>query len=140
LDFLFQFVKQNGPNYSFGGYDPGTYGNQPVWLLDRWQNTQTTATYQKFNSNSSIANSSGDAISSTAGFGDASYIRLKNASVSWSIPTKWIEKVKIKSAKIFILGQNLLTFTHYKGLDPESLSSTTLPPLRVISFGVQTTF
>ena len=38
LDFLFQFVKQEGINYLYTVFDaPGTLGNQPALVLDRWQ-------------------------------------------------------------------------------------------------------
>ena len=42
--------------------------------------------------------------------------------------------------RLYIEGQNLLTFTNYKGLDPENPGSITLPPLRLISIGLNMTF
>jgi hypothetical protein len=67
---------------------------------------------------------------------DASFIRLKNASVSWTFPKPWLTKAKLQQARIFIQGQNLLTFTDYIGLDPETQNSVVVPPLRMITAGV----
>jgi len=51
---------------------------------------------------------------------DGSFVRLKNIALSYSVPTDWLAKTKIvKSARITVSGQNVLTFTNYKGFDPE---------------------
>lgn len=50
---------------------------------------------------------------------DASYIKLKNVRISYNIPSKWAKKVWLKSASVYVYGKNLLTFTNYKGYDPE---------------------
>ena len=53
------------------------------------------------------------------------------------MPSTWSTRLKLKNLRLFVLGQNLLTITNYKGLDPETLNVNVLPPLRVIAFGVQ---
>jgi TonB-dependent starch-binding outer membrane protein SusC len=50
---------------------------------------------------------------------DASYVRLKNLSVSYSIPQKIMTRVGLNSARVYVSGVNLLTFTDYPGWDPE---------------------
>ncbi|MNY27747.1 TonB dependent receptor [compost metagenome] len=65
---------------------------------------------------------------------DASYVRLKNISLSYEIPIKDLQ------CRVFFEGQNVLTFTKYKGADPEFKSSGYLPPLRVLSAGIQFSF
>lgn len=53
-------------------------------------------------------------------FSNASFIRLKNLSLSYSLPKKWLEKTKaISNAKIYLTGRNLLTITDFEGYDPE---------------------
>ncbi|MEI4573157.1 hypothetical protein, partial [Klebsiella pneumoniae] len=42
---------------------------------------------------------------------DASYLRVKNVNLSYNIPSAVLNKVHIQSAKVFISGQNLLTYT-----------------------------
>jgi len=143
LDVLFQYVSQIGPNYYFGPTDPGIFnggeGNQPSIVLNRWQQPGETATHQRFNSDYSLGTSNNLAMGSDAGYSDASFIRLKNLSFSWEMPKGWLSKVHLQNARLYLQGQNLLTFTHYIGLDPETRSSSTLPPLKVITLGVQIT-
>lgn len=51
---------------------------------------------------------------------DGSYLRLKNVSLSYNFPAKWLESTKvIKGLKATIGAQNLLTLTNYTGYDPE---------------------
>ncbi len=51
---------------------------------------------------------------------NAAYLRLKSATLSYSIPTSLLQKTKfIQGLRIYVTGQNLLTFTKYTGTDPE---------------------
>jgi TonB-linked SusC/RagA family outer membrane protein len=149
LDFLFQFVKQIGRDYYFGnGSSPGpgrffgttNLGNQPKYLLDRWRKPGDVAPLQMVTTASSAIISIGNAGLSDFGFRDASFIRFKNLSLGWNLPSQLLKNVKMQTARIFLHGQNLLTVTKYKGLDPETRSATTLPPLRTITFGIQCSF
>lgn len=141
LDFLFQFVKQIKPNLLFGqGLPPGSYNNnQPVWVLDRWQKSGDIAALQKYNSNFGLFTQWSDALSSDAGYSDASYIRLKNLSLSYSFPAKWLQNARFQNLMVFTQGQNLLTITKFKGMDPET-GSGGLPPLKVLTVGLRAAF
>ncbi|WP_321515198.1 TonB-dependent receptor [Marinifilum fragile] len=57
---------------------------------------------------------------------DGSYMRLKNLMVAYNFPKRWLDKVKLASAKLYFSGQNLWTITDYSGADPEigQVSST----------------
>lgn len=50
---------------------------------------------------------------------NASYVRLKNLTLGYNIPSKVLDKVKMSSARVYVSGVNLLTFTKYPGWDPE---------------------
>lgn len=139
LDFLFQFVKQMGINNFFGNNVGGRFVNQPSTVLNRWQQSGDNSSIQKYNSNNSLISSQIAVRQSDGAWKDASYIRLKNLSLSWQIPEFLEKRLKLNGFRIFVQGQNLLTVTKYIGLDPETLSSSTLPPLRVITFGINTT-
>jgi TonB-linked SusC/RagA family outer membrane protein len=140
LDLLFQFVKQRGTNYSLGGVLPGRYNtNQPVTVLDRWRSPNDISTIQKFNTNLSLLSSYSYALGSSGAYSDASYVRLKNLSISWHIPEKWCVRSRIQMARIFLQAQNLLTITKYIGYDPETMNTASLPPLRMITMGFQIT-
>jgi hypothetical protein len=138
LEFLFQFVKRKGPNYLFGN-SAGAFTNinQPTSVLQRWQKPGDNTSIQKYNSNFSLFGQTGNAQFSDAGYADASFARLKNLSLSYAIPESWSRKAKFRNARLYIQGQNLITITHYIGLDPETLSSTSLPPLKVLTIGLQ---
>jgi TonB-linked SusC/RagA family outer membrane protein len=60
-------------------------------------------------------------VESTQFLQDGSYVRLKNVSLSYSIPQNLIKKVS--AIKIIASAQNYLTFTKYKGFDPEATST-----------------
>lgn len=140
LSCLFQFAKQKGQNYFYGTLPPGANGNnQPVSVWDRWQKPGNVAPVQRFNSDFSLYQSLNDALSSSAGWTDASYIRLKNASLSWELPKTWKNRIGFQNARLYVHAQNLLTITGYDGYDPENRSAGSLPPLRVITFGIRVT-
>ena len=55
---------------------------------------------------------------------DASFLRLKNVMLSYTVPAEWIKKTRVFSgARIYIQAQNLLTFSKFSGLDPEGTSN-----------------
>jgi hypothetical protein len=146
LDFLIQFVKQVAITPEFGFRNsPGRFtsgsssGNQPVSVLDRWQKPGDISTIQKFTAtSSSVINRAYPNLSgSNAYYQDASYARLKNLSLSWQLPSTWVKKMHLQNCRIYTQGQNLLTLTKYKGLDPENTTYSSLPPLRVITVGLQ---
>lgn len=50
---------------------------------------------------------------------DGSFLRLRNVTLAYNLPKTVISRLKMNSARIFVTGQNLLTFTKYSGWDPE---------------------
>lgn len=71
---------------------------------------------------------------------DLSYLRLKNAQLSYSFPKRWMEKIHFSGIKLFVAGSNLLTITKFRGLDPEKADLNDLYPLnRSYSFGISLT-
>ncbi|MCI9844565.1 SusC/RagA family TonB-linked outer membrane protein [Flavobacterium pectinovorum] len=136
LDFLFQFVKQDNILYSMGF--AGQMSNQPLSVGNSWMNVGDNASYQIYTTGLNSNAVQGDNLfnKSTASVTDASFIRLKNIAVSYDVP------LSLKSTRCTILlqSQNLLTFTQYEGGDPEFTLTGYLPPLKVITAGVQLTF
>jgi TonB-linked SusC/RagA family outer membrane protein len=137
LDVLFQFVKQLGLNDVFGSL-PGQEGtNQPVSVLDRWQKPGDVKPIQRYNQDFSLYSAYSFATQSDRAYSDASFIRLKNLSLSWKFPSGWMQKTHLQNCRLYIQGQNLLTITKFKGMDPENQSTTALPPLRILTFGAK---
>lgn len=92
------------------------YTNGSAVLLDRWTtdhtNTDVKAAYQD------------PAITISDRFiEDATYYRLKNLTFGYSIPKSVRSKAGIQAIKIYLSAQNLFTWTHYTGFDPEVSSS-----------------
>lgn len=60
---------------------------------------------------------------------DGSYLRLKTLSLGYSLPAAWLKKVSVRSGRIFVSAQNLVTWTKYTGSDPEvSINYSALTP------------
>lgn len=139
-----EFKKQIGINYlqNLSTQVPGFgYSNQPSFVLDRWQKAGDIAPVQRFTGavDEAYTMSYSNMKNSDAIYSDASYIRIKNASLHYSLPASLLQKVKVKRMRVFVQGQNLLTITHYKGSDPENQDLLTLPPLQVFTAGFQLT-
>ncbi|HEY4287991.1 MAG TPA: SusC/RagA family TonB-linked outer membrane protein [Puia sp.] len=137
LDVLFQFVKQIGGNYFLGQLLPGGLVNQPTYVLNRWRKPGDITTTERYNSDFSLFPQFLNALNSDIAFSDASYIRLKNVSFSIDAPSKWLHSMHFQTLKLYMRAQNLLTLTKFKGADPET-GSGGLPPLRVLTIGLQT--
>ncbi len=75
---------------------------------------------------------------------DASFLRLKNLMLGYSLPADVLKKSKVfTSARIYIQAQNLFTFTAFTGIDPESSSNVykaQYPMSRQYSIGIDLTF
>ncbi|MEL1254082.1 SusC/RagA family TonB-linked outer membrane protein [Flavobacterium sp. DGU38] len=136
LDFLFQFVKQKNRSFPMG--PAGMMSNQQERITDSWQQAGDNASYQIYTAGNNYDALMGDYYysESNATVTDASFIRLKNIALSFELPLN----LKETNCKIMLQGQNLLTFTKYKDGDPELMSYGYLPPLKVITAGIQLTF
>jgi len=141
VDVLLQFVKQTGPslNYGYSAINSlGMMSNMDLIALDRWQQagdittvpkpsaTPTTDAYKQYNNQYRL---------SSAYWDDASFIRLKNLSVRYDL-TAALSKWNLQRASVYLMGNNLLTWTKYKGFDPET-KGRAVPPMRVYTIGLQ---
>ena len=75
---------------------------------------------------------------------NASFLRLKNVTLAYAFPQRLLSKTNFfSSARIYLQGQNLLTFTGFTGLDPESSSNlykSQYPMSRQFTLGVEVSF
>jgi TonB-dependent starch-binding outer membrane protein SusC len=71
---------------------------------------------------------------------DGKFLRLRNISLSYEVPAILLNKAKISGVRFFVQGQNLVTWSKFKGYDPEvatgSLGGSQYPLLKTITFGV----
>lgn len=89
--------------------------NQSVRMLDdRWMKPGDEKTLQRFDIPRNF---------SSKDIEDASFLRLRNVNIAYTVPKKIMEKIKvIQTLKIYIQGQNLVTWTKWRGMDPENNS------------------
>jgi len=83
---------------------------------------------------------------------DASYLRIRNVQLRYNLPNSIIKKLKIQSASLYVMGQNLYTFQKYYGYNPEAnlygnsvnptygVDQGTYPLNRTITFGTNISF
>ena len=73
---------------------------------------------------------------------DASYIRLKNVEIGYSLPSSLIEKAHLRTLRIYATGYNLFTLDKLKVVDPESNPSSTsaYPVVMVFNLGLKLGF
>lgn len=89
--------------------------NQTTAVLDRWREPGDEtdiprATELDPNNNNRI---------SSRFIEDGSYLRVKNVSLSYQLSPDFADRMGMHSARVFLRGENLLTFTNYSGMDPE---------------------
>jgi len=84
---------------------------------------------------------------------DGSYIRLRTITLGYSLPASVLSKAKLTKLRVYVSGQNLLTFTDYEGWDPEVNSDTyegnnvnqgidfySAPQAKTVTFGINIGF
>jgi TonB-dependent starch-binding outer membrane protein SusC len=125
-------------NFTFRGFDAtvflqGSYGgkifnylrrslegvenqfyNQMATVNDRYTADNPNGTLPRFTSN----NKNNTAISDRW-VEDGSYLRIQNISIGYNLPKNLLKKAALNNVRVYVAGQNLHTFTKYKGYDPE---------------------
>ena len=133
-----------------GMFDRYMFNNERMWLED----PQANGTYNMAASMLNMWTTPGQKTdipaanavrqADTMWLEDASFVRLKYLQLSYTLPKNWLDQTGfIKGAKVFLVGRNLLTFTGYKGYDPEVNNTMTFgnyPNTRQYSIGAQLTF
>ncbi|WP_302282146.1 SusC/RagA family TonB-linked outer membrane protein [Alistipes finegoldii] len=73
---------------------------------------------------------------------DASYLRLKNATIGYTFPRTVTRKIRIENLRLYMSGVNLLTFSKFKMFDPElgDGMGAGYPPTTVVNFGINFNF
>jgi TonB-dependent starch-binding outer membrane protein SusC len=100
---------------------PSFQGNKSKDLLyNSWSPTNTGAVTPIAEN---LSNFSNNAVVNSYYLEDASYLRMKNLTIGYTLPGNLTNKVKIDKVRIYFQGTNLFTITPYKGLDPELIGS-----------------
>jgi TonB-linked SusC/RagA family outer membrane protein len=150
LDVTFQFNHRKGRTNLFPSSVPvGGLSNQNTAVLDRWMKPGDEALYPAFKTTGSDFNYGASDVT----WGDASFAKLRSASIAYLVPKEWTKRIKMSDCTISVQGQNLFLFSKNKYLyDPETtiqggpagIGTGTLgavmPPLRTIVFGINCSF
>lgn len=111
--------------------------------IDRWTPANPDASYPRLTIGTESAN---NAAKSDFWIEDASYLRLKNIQLGYTIPSRFTDQLGVNKFRAYITGQNLLTFTKLKaGYDPEVNSSEAsngrvYPITKVLAIGLSVNF
>ena len=95
-------------------------GNYPNWMLGRWTGEGTSDRVPRL-----ALGDSKNWVCSDIYVQDGSYLRLKNISLGYTLPRALTQKVKINRFRVYVMAENLFTWTKYWGYDPEIGTSST---------------
>jgi len=139
LDILF--------SYAYGGY---TYNNDRsnVETGGYWFSNLATSMLQEWQKPGDITNVPSpfnDLHTETSRFIEKTdYLRLRNVMLSYNLPDRILNKIKIRSVRVFAQGENLYVWHNFLGYDPEVVTGTlggaVYPQLKTVTFGVSVGF
>ncbi|HTI11458.1 MAG TPA: TonB-dependent receptor [Puia sp.] len=109
------FFMVHGGTRSNAANGSATYGFYTK-QLERWQKPGDITGIPRMGGPNKFNNYS---LYTSRAMEDGSYARLKNVTLGYTIPTDVTARLHISQARIYLMGTNLLTITHYSGLDPE---------------------
>lgn len=114
---------------SLTGYFQGVWGNEvydaslrgdtpaknlPAWMLNRWTGEGTTNKYPIYRLSDQHNYKSSDLY-----VHNGAYLRLANLTLSYTLPTQWVNKLGLSNFRLYVMGENLFTATKYHGFTPE---------------------
>lgn len=130
-------------------YYVNALSNPTSEVFDTWTPENTNARYASYGSATNGYTATSRSVV------DASYVKLRSASIGYSLPKVVFKNTGISNVRLSLSGNNLITITHYPGLDPEDTVSTTFanrttgynrdggtsyPNIRTFTFSLNVTF
>ncbi|WP_113653948.1 SusC/RagA family TonB-linked outer membrane protein [Pedobacter namyangjuensis] len=126
-------------------------------IANRWRQPGDIADFPRLTMNSGTyaGLSSEWQYNSTMFLYDATFVRLREVTLAYSVPATFVQKLRLRNLKVFATGMNLLTFSKYPGGDPEiardfenpqdrnmspNVTYLTTPQQKSITFGLSTSF
>lgn len=120
--------------------------NQSRQALKRWQKEGDITSVPRYVYQNTYNN-----YTSSRFLEDGSFLRLKNVSIGYNLPKKWIDRFKLTNTRIYASATNLWTLTRYSGPDPEvstldgstsaqGIDFFTLPQVKTVFIGLSVGF
>lgn len=105
--------------------------------LDRWTPENHNASYPRITKDSQT-----NFVTSSFWLEDASYVRLKNVSLGYNLPKSWLNRIGVSRIKVYVAGENLLTFCGLEDIDPEESSTRgwSYTNVKKVSLGLKVSF
>jgi hypothetical protein len=142
-NFDFSFVVAGQTNVSqYVLPEAGQIGNYySSWADNRWSPTNPDGTFPRVDTRTS-SSINGGLNPNTFWLNDASFVRLKNIQVGYTLPSNITNIAKLKQVRVYANAFNLFTLTGVKDYDPEgnSGSGQFYPQQRIINLGVNVKF
>jgi len=128
------------PFYNFGFLSQSnTYSQAYTPSLGRWiPENGTSATAPRLTAGGNTSNGEGypfNTVASSYWVHNGDFFRVKNVSLSYNLPYRWLRRAKVGDVKIFVNAQNLWTWAAFHGMDPE-VSLPNYPLQRVLNAGI----
>jgi TonB-linked SusC/RagA family outer membrane protein len=120
-------------------YDPQGINNSST-IINYWTPENATNDFPRPNKNISLAST---LYSSTLGYADGSFIRLRNITLGYTVPKKVLEKSFISTVRVYATARNPFTYTKsslLKEYDPERGGSEGAPMTKLYTVGLNVTF
>lgn len=105
--------------------------------LDRWTPENHNASYPRITKDSQT-----NFVTSSFWLEDGSYVRLKNVSLGYNLPKSWLNRIGVSRIKVYVAGENLLTFCGLEDIDPEESSTRgwSYTNVKKVSLGLKVSF
>jgi hypothetical protein len=137
LDCSFLFSGVAHVSMAYPGFRYNEDAVQHAWTQERWSNGE------KIEYPALSPGNIGPSYESNSFFLlDRSFLRLKTAEVGYTLPKQWVSRAGIESVRVYVNGNNLLTFTQMKAkyMDPEQEDPTMFPLSKMVNVGVNVVF
>ncbi|MDR0573294.1 MAG: TonB-dependent receptor [Tannerella sp.] len=137
LSFLFSGIANCSMTYPETLYRYSEPAYSHAWTRERWDNGESIQYPALKPENLGASYLPNDFFTF-----DRSYLRLKTVELGYTLPKDWLKPVGIKSCRIYLNGNNLLTFTKFplKTIDPEQASAGDFPIQKMYNLGVNVVF
>ena len=161
FNFMYDFDVFNANKVMMTTWASNNYNNfsMDISAAKRWRNFDDMGNeiryspeiLAEFNKNATMWNptSIGRPIAMSYAVEDGSFLRLNTATIGYTLPRAWTNKVGLSRVRFYASGYNLFTITGYSGYDPEvdiatgltpNIDNNRYPRSRTYTFGVQLTF
>lgn len=123
---------------TFWGFESRAQSNLTIQHLDYWTPENTDAYYPKpyLEGDKHSKNTQ----TQSKYLLNGAYLRLKNIQLGYSIPSEWLRKISLTRARLYVSGENLLTFSNFPEFYDPEVYGKTHPMQKHISFGVNVSF